>query len=107
MERRKGGDDRPRPTKVKPAEIRDQNPQPVADEAGGRPLPRLQSQGVSLSRRGTSSETTLGWVFLWVAIGLGALLIVAIIWFGGGCANGDDRMPEVRVPGLSEIRNSS
>jgi uncharacterized SAM-binding protein YcdF (DUF218 family) len=58
-------------------------------------LPRSGQEDVDRGK--SSSQTTAGWAIIWVAIGLGALLIVACIWFGGGAANGDDRRPAVMV----------
>jgi hypothetical protein len=98
---RKRRENGPSPKKIKPVEIAGLNPQPVAEELSVRPLPRLQREGASLSRSRTTSEATFGWVFIWVAVGLGALLVVAVIWFGSGAANGDDHMPQIPATRLN------
>jgi hypothetical protein len=46
-----------------------------------RALPRFQDEGAALTRSGTASDATFGWVLIWVVVGLGVLLVGAIIWF--------------------------
>jgi pSer/pThr/pTyr-binding forkhead associated (FHA) protein len=108
-EKRKRRENAPRPTKIKPVEIADQNPEPVIEVLSTHALPRLQGEGASFSRSGTTSDATFGWVVIWVAVGLGALLVGTIIWFVSfpAPANGDERMSPVPASRQIEGRASA
>ena len=89
------------PNQVRAPEINAENSVPDADESRGRPLPKLRSHETGLSDRETTSQTTAGWIIIWVVVGLGILGVVACIWFGSGPASGNDVLPVLPARGPS------
>jgi len=55
---------------------------PVAEAPSGRALPKLRNRDADFSETSATSQTTIGWIMIWMAVGLGLLAVVACIWFG-------------------------
>jgi hypothetical protein len=71
----------------------DVDPYRIAEESKPRPAPMLRRGEGLDDGRSAPSESAFGWTIIWILVGLGALLIVAVIWFGGSAASGSDYRP--------------
>jgi hypothetical protein len=55
---------------------------PAAEGSHAKPLPKLRSHDAGPRESVATSQTTIGWIMIWVAVGLGLLAVIACIWFG-------------------------
>src|SRR5262245_8158442 len=81
----------------------DVDPYRIAEEPKPRSAPMLRRGEGHEGSGSASSESAFGWTIIWVLIGLGTLLIAAVIWFGGSAASGSDRRTASQVrPSIRE-----